>query len=436
MLTRCNGIGLPTPGRRGAVWRRLAGSGLAGWALAIAGGAVSSAVAMPTPAVQESPARAPATETGSVPIVPGSGWSRSANVAPGTILELAGPGVHVPAVLEGLRGRDDAPIVVRRAIGAPSAPFVVGGETGLLLRDCEHVVVEEIAFIGATRCGIRIENCRSIAVRNVLVARLGPDADADGFEIVDSTGIDLRTVRFDGWQDAGLELRGAREIRGGDLQFTPLVRHRNLTAIRVGADCRDVRFSEFTTRAIPTAVEIGIAADLPHTPDTPEASEPADSLGDGATAPSSGTADRPVASTSPPRAIVLERALLDRPDVALRLLDAVEVDLRRLTIVDSKVVFEIDAKGLEAARFADNLVVWNPGAMRAFAEVVRGDEGLELGGNLWWSAELPAARPLLGDLPGRAATPQRFSPDPRVAPRGHPTAPEAEGFGRPAPERP
>jgi len=420
MLTRWSKVGLP----------RRRGRGMASRALATAGWVVSAAVAMPVAAAQEAPTPDTAPETVSVSIVPGSGWSRASNVAPGTILELAGPGVHVPAVLEGLRGRDDAPIVVRRASGAPTAPFVVGGETGLLLRDCEHVVVEEIAFIGATRCAIRIENCRSIAVRNVLVARLGPDADADGLEIVDSTGVDLRTIRFDGWQDAGLELRGAREVRGGDLQFTPLVRHRNRTAIRVGAGCRDVHFSEFTTRAIPTAVEIGTAADAP------ESSGPADSLEDGGTAPSADLVDRPVDSTSPPRGIVFERARLDRPDVAFRLLDAVGVDLRRLTIVDPKVVFEIDAEVLEAARFADNLVVWNPGAMSAFAKVVRGDEGLELGGNLWWSAELPAARPLLGDLPGRVAMPQRFSPDPQVAPRGHPTAPEAEGLGRPSPDRP
>ena len=420
MLTRWSKVGLP----------RRRGRGMASRALATAGWVVSSAVAMPVAAAQEVPTPDTAPETVSVSIVPGSGWSRASNVAPGTILELAGPGVHVPAVLEGLRGRDDAPIVVRRASGAPTAPFVVGGETGLLLRDCEHVVVEEIAFIGATRCAIRIENCRSIAVRNVLVARLGPDADADGLEIVDSTGVDLRTIRFDGWQDAGLELRGAREVRGGDLQFTPLVRHRNRTAIRVGPGCRDVHFSEFTTRAIPTAVEIGTAADAP------ESSGPADSLEDGATAPSADVVDRPVDSTSPPRGIVLERARLDRPDVAFRLLDAVEVDLRRLTIVDPEVVLEIDANALESARFTDNLVVWNPGAMTSFARVVRGDEGLELGGNLWWSVELPEARPLLGDLPGRIAVPQRFSPDPRVTPRGHPTASEAEGFGRPAPDRP
>lgn len=348
------------------------------------------------------------------PVAPGSLWNRGPDTPAGSTIELVGPGVHLPAVLEGLRGTRDSPIVVRRVAGGATVPFVVGGETGILVRDCEHLVIEELALIGATRRAIRIEDSRHIAIRNVLVARIGPDSAGDGIEIVGSEGIELGTIRFDGWQDAGLELVESCGVRGSDLQFTPLVRHRCRTAIRVGPGCRDVRLAEFSTLAIPIGLEVGTAAD--------EATNASDDLaGDAVALPPS------------PTEVVLERARIDRPEIAIRLGDAIEVALRRITIVDPEFVLEIDAGCLESARFEQNLVVWNPGAMKAFAKAVRGDEGLDLGANLWWSAELPAARPLLGDLPGRETSPQRFSPDPKLDPRGHPTAPEATGFGRPGP---
>ncbi len=381
------------------------------WAGQIACSLTAAFVLLDSPSAAQSPEAAGGVPREVVQIAPGMVWPAVEAPPPGTMIELAGPGVHLPAVLDGLRGTKDRPIVVRRSVGGTTAPFVVGGETGLLIRDCEHLLVEEIAFIGATRRAVRIENCRNIAVRNVLVARLGPDADADGIEIADSTEIELRTIRFDGWQDAGLELTGVSGFGGSDLQFTPLTRHRNRTAIRVGAGCRDVRLSEFSTRSIPVAVDIGtpVASDL-----TPPNARPE-------TAPRS------------PRGVVVERARLDRPEIAVRLADAEDVQLRRLTITNPGTVFEIEAAELRSARFSENLMVWDPGSMKAFAKVIRGDEDLELGTNLWWSAELPAALPLLGDFPGRTSAPQRFSPDPRLAPQGHPTADGARGLGRPAP---
>lgn len=350
-----------------------------------------------------------------ISVPPGSSWSRSGDVPPGTVLELVGPGVHIPAVLEGLRGTPEAPIVVRRTSSGQTAPFIVGGESGLVVRNCEHLLIEEVALIGATRRGILIESSRSISIRNVLVARTGPEPDADGIEIVDSSKVELRTIRFDGWQDAALDLRDATDVRGSDLQFTRLVRHLTRTAVRVGEGCRDVGLEEFTTRSIPVALEIG------------------DSNGRD---PLQATDEPAGRSERSPRDITLESARLDRPEVAIRLGDAKGVDLRRLTIVDPRIVFEIEAEALEDARFSENVVVWAPGALTAFARVACGDGGLELGSNLWWSAELPAALPILGALPGHSAAPQRFSPDPALDPRGHPTHPEAEGLGRPAPTAP
>ena len=73
--------------------------------------------------------------------------------------------------------------------------------------------------------------------------------------------------------------------------------------------------------------------------------------------------------------------------------------------------------------------------MSAFGRVATGADasGLRLGENLLCSAELPAAMPLLGSIPGTATKPQRHEPAPNLDDRGVANHPGAASLGRPAP---
>lgn len=68
--------------------------------------------------------------------------------------------------LQGLRGTEDRPIIIRTAHRGKA---VIVGEAGLVLRDCEHVIVEGFVFENdADQQCIRLENCRHVRVtRNV-----------------------------------------------------------------------------------------------------------------------------------------------------------------------------------------------------------------------------------------------------------------------------
>lgn len=346
---------------------------------------------------------APATK--SITITPGQGWSLSpAEVPPGSVIDLA-VGVHATAVLDGLEGTADAPIRIVGARGEQgrATAIVVGGEIGLLLRRCRHVEVDGLVVIGPTRAAVRIEACEDLRLRNLLLARLGPDSEADGIEVAASRRVEIRSARVDGWSDAAIDLRDSQAIAISGVELLAMEGRRNQVGLRVGRGVEGVECERFSFRGLPLAIALG-----PDDTASPAATEA--------------------------KGVRVREGLVAGAGVAIEFGAVADSSLSRITLRDCREAIAISGTP-RGVLFESNIVAWDPGRMTAFGRVVEGGDasGLLLGENLWWSAELPAAMPLLGSIPGTAAKPQRHQPPPDLDDLGVAGHPGAAGLGRPAP---
>lgn len=168
-------------------------------------------------------------------------------------------GVHATAVLEGLEGTPEAPIriVGGRSGDGRATALVVGGEAGLVLRRCRHVEIDGLVVIGPTRAAVRIDGCEDLGLRNLLLARLGPDADADGVEISGSRRVEIRSARIDGWSDAAIDLRDSQAISLSGIELLAMEGRRNAVGLRVGRGVSGVQLDRFSFRGLPLAIAIG-----------------------------------------------------------------------------------------------------------------------------------------------------------------------------------
>lgn len=340
-----------------------------------------------------------------ITIAPGQDWSLTpTQVTPGSVIELS-IGVHATAVLEGLEGTPEAPI---RIVGARSADgrataLVVGGDAGLVLRRCRHVEIDGLVVIGPTRAAVRIDACEDLRLRNLLLARLGPDAAADGIDIDGSRRVEIRSARIDGWSDAAIDLRDSQAISLSGIELLAMEGRRNGVGLRVGRDVSGVELDRFSFRGLPLAIAIGTT--VASAPDAIAAKD-----------------------------VRIREGLVLNAGAGIELGDVADSSIVRITLRDCGEAIVVSGSPRDV-RFEGNIVAWDPGRMSAFGRVAEGAEarGLLLGENLWWSAELPAAMPLLGSIPGTAAKPQRHEPAPNLDERGVANHPGAANLGRPAP---
>ncbi|MFM1822824.1 MAG: Chondroitinase, partial [Planctomycetota bacterium] len=101
-----------------------------------------------------------------LPVTAGDDWSTiAARAKPGDEIVL-GEGIHRPAVLEGLAGTPDAPIVIRPAKAGALAEIAPDREA-IKFVDARHVRVERILVRSARRAGIVVEGTAPDACRDV-----------------------------------------------------------------------------------------------------------------------------------------------------------------------------------------------------------------------------------------------------------------------------
>jgi hypothetical protein len=343
--------------------------------------------------------------TGTFKIVPGEAWAFAATaVPPGSVIELA-IGVHATAVLEGLAGTPESPIriVSERDGRARATAIIAGGEIGLVLRNCRHVEVDGLVVIGPTRAAIRLEGCEDLDLRNLLLARLGPDAEADGLEISGSKRIAVRSARIDGWSDAAIDLRDSHALTFSGIELLGMDGRRNGVGLRVGPGTTEVAFERFSLRNLPLAIALG--------PSGPLAAE-----------------QKAASGVRIAEGVVLGAA------IGIEFGSVSDSRIEQITLRDCREPLVVAGVPREV-RFDSNIVAWDPGRTSAFGRIDAGGDasGLMLGENLWWSAELPAAMPLLGAIPGTAVGPQRHDPPPNLDDLGVAKNPAVAAMGRPAP---
>lgn len=91
-----------------------------------------------------------------------------AQLQPGSVVEVP-DGSYSPQSalkLEGIRGTEQQPVIIR---AEHRGKTVIAGAAGLLLKDCEHVVIEGLVFENdADQQCVRLENCQHVRVtRNI-----------------------------------------------------------------------------------------------------------------------------------------------------------------------------------------------------------------------------------------------------------------------------
>lgn len=358
-----------------------------------------------SPSPSEPPATPPPQTAKTFTIAPGVAWDLAGEtVPPGSVIELP-IGVHTTAVLEGLAGTVEAPIrlVSARDGEGRATAIIAGGETGVLLRRCRHVEVDGLVVIGPTRAAIRLEGCEDVSLRNLLLARLGPDAEADGIEVTDSRRIAVRSARIDGWSDAAIDVKASQAVSLSGIELLAMDGRRNRVGLHVGAGTSDLSLERFSLRNLPLAIALG--------PSGPGSAEAA-------------------AATS----VRIAQGLVLGAAVGIEFGKVTDSQTERVTMRDCREPLVVSGSPREV-RFETNIVAWDPGRMNAFGRIDEGGDarGLLLGENLWWSAELPAAMPLLGAIPGTATVPQRHAPSPNLDERGVANNPAVAALGRPAP---
>jgi hypothetical protein len=327
----------------------------------------------------------------------------AADLPPGSVIRLL-RGVHRPLRLEGLRGSAEQPIRILSE-GSGEVAMIAGGEIGLELRDCRHVVVERLGLIGAAAAAIRIEGGEAIELRELLLARMSRHSPSIGIEAIGVRGLRAEAIRIDGWSEAAISLDRVDSARIDKVELLAMREWPNRVGLRVGPGCERIEAVALHSRGVPRPVVV-----------------------DGGDAP--------------PRGVEIRESLLIGAAQAFTIGSGRAVAVRRNSILEPRVAYSIEplpagegAAGGEPARdaeFAGNIVAWAPGAMAAWSRLADGAEprGFRLGENWWWSEELPEAIPLLGERFAESAEPQRFGGDPRLDEGGIPQRGEAASFGR------
>jgi len=137
-----------------------------------------------------------------------------AQARPGTRIRIA-PGNYRPAIyLSGLRGTEQAPIVIEGA-RPDSAPLFEGGNEAWHLSDCAYVTLRHIAVRGQKRNGVNVDDAGSfdtpahhIRLEYLRVSDIGPQGNYDPIKL---SGVDDFAVvgcRIEGWGGQAVDMVG------------------------------------------------------------------------------------------------------------------------------------------------------------------------------------------------------------------------------------
>jgi hypothetical protein len=353
----------------------------------------------------------------------GDDWSvLKDRVKPGDEIILM-PGKHREVRFDGLKGEANQPITIRSASSdARNLATIAAINVGIHLVDAEHVRIEHLLITGGRRAGVIVSGSdagrsKHIALTSVYVAKTGDLAERAGILIDRTDHMTVKDCRIEAWHRAGIHIRGASDIALVNAQFvgspsTPdeygvLVDGRTSTVI-----LQRCRFAP----GISTAIALGPSDTSPIPPLTTD----------------SAAQDAPVAQAPVlVDGITIERCLAKRPGTFITFGSVANALVRANTIVDPGVGYSfVEApRGYDPVRGSTllaNLFIWTPGVMKSFSKAGGGavPAGLSVETNLWHSAELPAARPLLGEFLGTVKSEQTLDVDPKL-----------DGYDRPVEER-
>ena len=349
-------------------------------------------------------------------VVAGTAWdSIAAIVRPGDEIVLE-PGVHRPARLEDLAGEPGRPIVIRSHDAAALAR-IDGGRDGLELVRPSHVEVRNFLIRGSSGPGVAIRGdgdrpARGILLRNCLIEGCGERDRRPAMLLEGVEGLTLADSRVQGFDPVAISIDRCRTVRIQRSQLVLPNRGAGRTGVEISGGSEGIEIDRLGVGpSIDTTFAVG--------------TRPAEAV--------AGGPPGPLAS-----GVTISNTFAERNRRFAAIGSVRDLDLRRNTILDpldTTLLLVPPPDGRPAAtavRFRGNLVAWAPNTLQRLTALAPGFPGppeVEFGANLWFSAELPAALPLLGTWEGKVAEPQVTDVDPRLDERGLPQADAARAFG-------
>lgn len=375
---------------------------------------------------------------------PGDEWSHLASqLRPGDEVILM-PGVHRPAILDGIQGSPERPIIIRSlnsqhaatinaAIGKQS-PGNPAPRHGLLLQQIQHVIIQDLHITDAALHGIeasapatpQIQHddaapVPALVLRNVSITRTGPIGRRNAATLTNFNGVAIEQCHFNGWGGSAIELIACSDVTVERCTFQGLEDFSQLHAVQIRAGSQRVRISDCAmTNAGVTAIAIGGSSQPQEFRQPPSPNATAEN------APYEASRVRVLAN------------LIRGGHSAVAFIHCDQCSVRNNTIVNPQrwVYLVLDrAESSTLTRrsvFAANLIQWQPGELQHFSHVTKGapTNGLTLEQNLWWAPDLLRRRSQLGEPAGAGQFPQIMDVDPKLDEHFFPAEPRAQMFGR------
>ena len=404
-------------------------------------------------------------------VPPGSSWETLApKLKPGDEVVLA-QGVHQPAVLTGVSGAPFAPIVIR-SLGPNQLAEIAADRESIKLVDCRHIRIERILSRSPRRAGILIESTKpgasmDITIEDTLI--VGPKGLAEESGIV-ARGVKelaIRRCRIENPKNTAITIADCDAVTMADIQVVARTDLSPNVAVRLEGRVWSTLIERMQIAGpFATAFEFGtlegtsVSAPASNSTSTPTSTtrtsaDTSPTSGTDASTPAQGAPKNNSANDLAKDGTVVTPQTSREPLVRFltinniritgvrRLLDVgsvADTSVRNITLSDAhEEIYRIarppTGRPSAALRMSECLITWIPGALRRIGVVAEGAsaKGFVLGGNLWWSPELPAALSLLGDagqpFPGTIETPQTVDVDPKLDLRSLPTAEIAKAYG-------
>lgn len=330
-------------------------------------------------------------------VQPGQVWQHLVeDIQPGDEVILPA-GFHAAQVITGLRGTAEKPVFIRSRDRVPGA--VVCSDQGLVLRNCRHVVIENVLFLQPSNAALTIDADRSdrpgqpwladVLVRYCTVrgSKGGPDQDAIRVNRVAEVRID--SVRIESWNDAAVEVADSSQVLVRAVMTVADKPGANSVGVSVIGDSSRVAVTGCVfNKGVGTGIKIGGRTDA-----------------------------RAGAPITPIRNMRVDRCIMEEPATGLEFASAESLTVSRVTIANpSKAMYAVpEAHGpLFAVLVEHCLGYWSPGTLERFSPHPAQEPAgsVTLGPNLWYSKELPAAWEVIGQPFGAQSAAQVTTLDP------------------------
>lgn len=136
---------------------------------------------------------------------------------PGDTLRLRAGEYAGNLFVDGLNGREEAPIIIEGE-GPGGPPVFKGGKEGIHLKDCNHVGLRNLKVVGAVENGINIDDggtkdtpSTNILLDRVVVEDTGPKGNRDAIKMSGVQQFLIKNCRVSGWASSGVDFVGCHQ---------------------------------------------------------------------------------------------------------------------------------------------------------------------------------------------------------------------------------